>query len=68
MMSPSDTNTVIIGSGITGLSTAYFLSESGHADPKSIHLIDASEELFRCASGLAGGFLAQDCMFSQLII
>jgi glycine/D-amino acid oxidase-like deaminating enzyme len=55
------TNTVIIGSGIIGLSTAYFLSENGNADPESIYLVDASSELFRCASGFAGGFLAADC-------
>ncbi|KAH8732240.1 FAD dependent oxidoreductase-domain-containing protein [Phaeosphaeriaceae sp. PMI808] len=54
------TTTVILGSGIIGLSTAYYLTESGNTDPKSIHLLDSSPELFRCASGLAGGFLAQD--------
>jgi glycine/D-amino acid oxidase-like deaminating enzyme len=57
----SDTTTIILGCGIIGLSTAYFLSGSGNTDPKSIHLVDASPELFRCASGLAGGFLAADC-------
>jgi glycine/D-amino acid oxidase-like deaminating enzyme len=57
----SSTSTVIVGSGIIGLSTAYFLSESRNTDPKSIHLVDASSELFRCASGFAGGFLAADC-------
>jgi glycine/D-amino acid oxidase-like deaminating enzyme len=57
----SDCTTVILGSGIIGLSTAYYLSESGITDPKSICLVDASPELFRCASGLAGGFLAADC-------
>jgi glycine/D-amino acid oxidase-like deaminating enzyme len=60
----SNTTTVILGSGIIGLSTAYFLSGSGNTDPKSIHLVDASTELFRCASGLAGGFLSADCMFT----
>jgi glycine/D-amino acid oxidase-like deaminating enzyme len=63
-MSSSDTSTVILGSGIIGLSTAYYLSESGCTDPKKIHLVDASPELFRCASGLAGGFLAADCTFA----
>ncbi|MBE7180903.1 MAG: FAD-binding oxidoreductase [Terriglobus roseus] len=53
--------TVIVGSGIMGCATAYFLSESGRTRPDSIHLIDASAELFNCASGLAGGFLAKDC-------
>ncbi|OAL00755.1 FAD dependent oxidoreductase [Phaeosphaeriaceae sp. SRC1lsM3a] len=56
----SSTATVILGSGIIGLSTAYYLSESGNTDPKSICLVDASPQLFRCASGLAGGFLAAD--------
>ncbi|KAF2865903.1 FAD dependent oxidoreductase-like protein superfamily [Massariosphaeria phaeospora] len=53
-------NTVILGSGIIGLSTAYFLSQSGKTAPQSIHLIDTSPKLFHCASGLAGGFLASD--------
>lgn len=55
------TTTVILGSGIIGLSTAYFLSQSGNTNPRRIHLIDASPELFHCASGFAGGFLAADC-------
>jgi|TARA_R110002003_G_scaffold44_5_gene3222 glycine/D-amino acid oxidase-like deaminating enzyme len=59
----TNTTTVIIGSGIIGLSTAYYLSEGGNTDPKSICLLDASPELFCCASGLAGGFLAADCMY-----
>jgi glycine/D-amino acid oxidase-like deaminating enzyme len=56
--------TVILGSGIIGLSTAYYLSESGNTDPKEIHLVDTSPELFYCASGLAGGFLVADCTFA----
>ncbi|KAF1978371.1 FAD dependent oxidoreductase [Bimuria novae-zelandiae CBS 107.79] len=55
-----DNATVIIGAGIIGLSTAYYLSRSGSTKPESIHLVDASAELFRCASGFAGGFLAKD--------
>lgn len=51
-------STVIIGSGIIGLSTAYYLAE--HQPGSSIHLVDASPELFASASGLAGGFLAKD--------
>ncbi|KAH5264676.1 hypothetical protein HBI71_093060 [Parastagonospora nodorum] len=54
------TTTVILGSGIIGLSTAYFLSQSGNTNPRRIHLVDASPELFHCASGFAGGFLAAD--------
>jgi glycine/D-amino acid oxidase-like deaminating enzyme len=74
MMSSSEstttitTNTVIIGSGIIGLCTAYFLSESGNAEPESIYLVDASSELFRCASGFAGGFLAADCEYHLPLI
>ncbi|KAH7380665.1 FAD dependent oxidoreductase [Pyrenochaeta sp. MPI-SDFR-AT-0127] len=49
-----DNTTVVLGAGIIGLCTAYYLSESGNTDPKSIHLVDSSPELFRCASGLAG--------------
>jgi glycine/D-amino acid oxidase-like deaminating enzyme len=63
----TDTDTVILGSGIIGLCTAYYLSESGNTDPKSICLVDSSPELFRCASGLAAGFLSADCMFTALI-
>ncbi|ORY17799.1 FAD dependent oxidoreductase-like protein superfamily [Clohesyomyces aquaticus] len=53
-------NTVILGSGIVGLSTAYYLSQSPKTRPESIHLVDSSPKLFHCASGLAGGFLAAD--------
>ncbi|KAF2191073.1 FAD dependent oxidoreductase [Zopfia rhizophila CBS 207.26] len=54
------TSTVILGSGIVGLSTAYYLSQSSKTPPQNIHLIDTSPKLFHCASGLAGGFLASD--------
>lgn len=50
--------TVIIGSGIIGLSTAYYLSK--RQPGSSIHLVDSSPELFASASGYAGGFLAKD--------
>ncbi|KAF2687043.1 FAD dependent oxidoreductase-like protein superfamily [Lentithecium fluviatile CBS 122367] len=59
MSSPSG-DTVILGAGIIGLSTAYYLSQSGKTKPESIHLVDSSPQLFYCASGLAGGFLAAD--------
>jgi len=59
-MAPS---TVIIGSGIIGLCTAYYLSEVGNADPESVCVVDTSGELFCCASGFAGGFLVGDCEF-----
>lgn len=50
----------ILGTGIIGLSTAYFLSVSPTTPPFSIHLVDPSSILFASASGLAGGFLAED--------
>ncbi|POR33684.1 Uncharacterized protein TPAR_06122, partial [Tolypocladium paradoxum] len=50
--------TVILGGGIIGLSTAYYLAR--HQPGSSIHLVDASPELFASASGSAGGFLAKD--------
>lgn len=51
-------NTVILGAGIIGVSTAYYLSQ--HQDPSTIHLVEVSPELFSSASGYAGGFLARD--------
>jgi glycine/D-amino acid oxidase-like deaminating enzyme len=53
---------VIIGAGIIGCSTAYYLSESTRTQAQRIHLVEISPELFHCASGLAGGFIAADCM------
>ncbi len=53
-----ESNTIILGTGIIGLSTAYYLSQS--VTPFSIHLVDPSPILFACASGYAGGFIAQD--------
>ncbi|KAH6855204.1 FAD dependent oxidoreductase-domain-containing protein [Chaetomium sp. MPI-CAGE-AT-0009] len=50
--------TVILGAGIIGVSTAYYLSQ--HQDPTIIHLVDPSPECFSSASGFAGGFLAKD--------
>lgn len=52
-------STVIIGAGIIGISTAYYLSESKPATSE-IHLVEASPELFASASGNAAGFLARD--------
>ncbi|KUJ09838.1 FAD dependent oxidoreductase-like protein superfamily [Mollisia scopiformis] len=56
--------TVILGTGIIGLSTAYYLSDS--ISPSSIHLVDPSPELFASASGRAAGFLAKDWFSSPL--
>ena len=50
--------TVILGAGIIGVSTAYYLSE--HQPPSTIHLVEVAPELFSSASGYAGGFLAKD--------
>lgn len=51
--------TVIIGAGIIGTSTAYYLSETS-TSPSNIHLIEPSPQLFASASGYAAGFLARD--------
>ncbi|GAB1312164.1 FAD dependent oxidoreductase domain-containing protein [Madurella fahalii] len=51
-------DTVILGAGIIGVSTAYYLSQ--YQDPSSVHLVEPSPELFSSASGYAGGFLAKD--------
>ncbi|KAJ4386661.1 hypothetical protein N0V93_009559 [Gnomoniopsis smithogilvyi] len=51
-------NTVIVGAGIIGLSTAYYLAR--HQQASTIHLVEVSPELFASASGYAAGFLARD--------
>lgn len=51
-------NTIILGAGIIGLSTAYYLAK--HQQPNTIHLVEPSPELFASASGYAAGFLARD--------
>ncbi|ORY67263.1 FAD dependent oxidoreductase [Pseudomassariella vexata] len=50
--------TIILGAGIVGISTTYYLSK--HQTPSSIHLVEVSPELFASASGFAGGFLARN--------
>ena len=57
---PETQSTVIIGAGIMGCATAYYLAESGNTKPDTIHLIEASPELFASASGKAAGFVASD--------
>ena len=57
--------TIVIGAGIIGTSTAYYLSESG-TSPSEIHLIESSPQLFASASGYAAGFLARDWFPSSL--
>ncbi|TKW48702.1 putative oxidoreductase C1F5.03c [Colletotrichum tanaceti] len=51
-------NTVVLGSGIIGLSIAYYLAD--HQPGSTIHLVEPSPELFASASGYAAGFLARD--------
>jgi len=58
--------TFILGTGIIGLSSAYYLSLSLSALPSSIHLIDPSPTLFASASGFAGGLLAEDWFGAEL--
>ena len=59
--------TVIVGAGIIGSSTAYYLSQSpSTTPPSSIHLIESSPELFASASGYAAGFLARDWFSSSV--
>lgn len=56
--------TVILGSGIIGVSTAYYLSQTQR--PSSIHLVEPSPALFASASGYAAGFLAKDCFSTSV--
>jgi len=58
-------SSVVIGAGIIGLSTAYYLSD--HQPPSSVHVVESSPELFSSASGFAGGFLAKDWFAPQLL-
>jgi glycine/D-amino acid oxidase-like deaminating enzyme len=75
------THTVIVGSGIVGISTAYYLSllsseenseiSAGRAHYTSqghhIHLVDPAPTLFEhAASGKAGGFLARNWFSSSV--
>lgn len=52
--------TVIVGAGIIGVSTAYYLAKSAVPDAQDIHLVEACPTLFESASGFAAGFLAKD--------
>ncbi|KAK6518437.1 hypothetical protein TWF506_005591 [Arthrobotrys conoides] len=66
---PADSSIIILGAGIIGLSTAYYLSSTSSSSsshnhqkisPQNITVLDTSPTLFACASGRAGGFLARD--------
>ena len=59
-MATLPSNTVILGAGIIGTSTAYYLSQSSNTPARSIHLVEATPSLFSSASGYAAGFLASD--------
>ena len=53
--------TVIIGAGIIGSATAFYLTQEPSSTPAdSIHLIESSPELIASASGYAAGFIAKD--------
>ena len=56
--------TVIIGAGIIGVSTAYYLSRNTPAG--DIHLVEVCPQLFASASGNAAGFLARDWFNAKL--
>ncbi|KAL9083644.1 MAG: hypothetical protein Q9159_005653 [Coniocarpon cinnabarinum] len=60
MATENEPKTIIIGAGIIGLSTAYYLTQSPFTNPKTLTLLDTSPQLFTSASGYAGGFLAKD--------
>lgn len=62
-MTTTGNNTIILGAGIIGTATAYYLSLSPDTPAQSIHLVETTPELFSSASGYAGGFLAKDCAF-----
>ena len=55
-MSEKENRIVIVGGGIIGCSTAYFLTKLGQ---KNVTLVEAVE-VAHAASGRAGGFLALD--------
>ncbi|KAK4863144.1 hypothetical protein LT330_001922 [Penicillium expansum] len=57
-------STVILGGGIIGASTGYYLS--ANQTEGEIHIVEQSPELFTAASGYAAGFLARDWFDSSL--
>lgn len=61
-----DDGVVIIGAGIMGCATAYYLTEIAKTEASKIHLVEVSPELFASASGKAAGFLASDCTSSSI--
>ncbi|QSS56085.1 FAD dependent oxidoreductase superfamily [Histoplasma capsulatum var. duboisii H88] len=59
-------STVIIGGGIIGHSTAYYLSLASKTHRHQIHIIDPATDLFDCASGYAAGFIVRDWYSPEL--
>ena len=57
-------STVIVGAGVIGLSTAYYISTS--SNPPKVYVLDNSPILFQCASGRAAGFITKDWFDSSL--
>ena len=53
-------NIVIIGGGIAGTSTAYFLSTSASRSPDTKITLVEGVKIAAAASGFSGGFLAKD--------
>lgn len=53
-------NIVIVGGGIVGVCTAYFLAISPHRPPGSTITIVEGTGIASAASGYSGGFLARD--------
>ncbi|TFY52584.1 hypothetical protein EVJ58_g9934 [Rhodofomes roseus] len=55
-------DTVVLGGGIIGLSTAYYLAQLSRESgtEHAIHIVEPCPQLFSSASGKAGGFLAKD--------
>jgi glycine/D-amino acid oxidase-like deaminating enzyme len=62
---PAEQSVVILGAGVIGLSTAYYISTSSQP-PANIYVLDSSPILFQCASGRAAGFIAKDWFNSSL--
>ncbi len=61
-------STAILGGGIIGLSTAYYLSLSrppNKQDNPHIHIVDSASSLLLSASAYAGGFVALDWFSPQ---
>jgi glycine/D-amino acid oxidase-like deaminating enzyme len=61
---PAERSIVILGAGVIGLSTAYYISTS--STPTKVYVLDTSPILFQCASGRAAGFITKDWFSSSL--